>query len=1187
MSVLNPTTTELRGAYSKLQLERKASKCIKPNCVTSSLGLRLVEKEALGAKDHHERVQALFPKTYGLPRVELEIGTEADVVNAPLRIGVVLSGGQAPGGHNVIAGVFDYAMRCSPDSKVFGFLNGPHGVMNGIFCEIDTEIMAHYRNTGGFDMLGSGRDKIESEAQMASSMAVATEMRLDGLIVIGGDDSNTNAAILAEYFAANGCTTRVCGCPKTIDGDLKNEYIPISFGFDTAAKTFSEEIGNVALDTLASQKYYHFIRLMGRAASNIALECALQTRPNVCLISEEVEAKGMNLLQITNDIADMVVARAAAGKHYGVCMLPEGLIEFIPEFNRLIAEINNVLASGVEPSIDAMTAALTPANRAVFAFLPKTIKLQLLLDRDPHGNVQVAMIETERMLAETVAAELERRRGAGLYMGKFAPQFHSFGYEGRCALPSHFDCSYSYTLGYTAAALVAKGLTALMASIQNVQAPIEEWTIGGVPITMMCHMEQRHGKDKPVIKKALVDLEGAPFKAFAKHRAKWGLTDMYRAPGPIQFYSAGARDTNFTLMYELLGDGADEAAQLDPPCGAAQEPAAMGSAGMLFRPIAASMRSKVERSRQEYVPKMPASLEARTATKVSFVEDEPTQCLHPRDASVIKTMFPHTYGKCLLKVPAADAAAAPAAPKALRVGIVLCGRQAAGGHNVIWGVHEFLKGTGSTVLGFVGGLQGLRDQQTVEITDELVNDYRNQGGFDLLGRTVDSIKNDVELAQSKAACEALKLDGLVLVGGNRTHTDAAYLTEHFVASGTATSVVAVPCSISGGARNQFVETAVGFDTAVKVYSQLAGNTAIDGASARKYWYFMRLMGQGPSHIALEVALQTHPNVVLLAEEVAAKRLSLQDIVHEIADAVQQRAATDRNFGTVLIPEGLIKAIPEIGALLTEIDTVYAESGEAVLTLAQVQERLTRWGSALLQSLPLFIQQQVCLERQSNNRAQLSQIETEKMLVYFVDEELRRRKAAGVFKGKFSAVCSYLGYQARSAMPSNFDCDYAFSLGGLAASLVHSGATGYLATLTGLKGDASTWQAGGVPFTSMLVDDNMELSLPTGQARPRIPPTQVDLNGAALRELRAKLKECQLMDKYRNPGPVQFAGDTAESRLMSVELEGCDYLAQLAELRAALARVEEACRPGCSATLIKISTKTLQNLRDIMLLQEQK
>eukprot|EP00611_Tribonema_gayanum_P020227 TRINITY_DN3650_c0_g1_i4.p1 TRINITY_DN3650_c0_g1~~TRINITY_DN3650_c0_g1_i4.p1 ORF type:complete len:389 (+),score=166.70 TRINITY_DN3650_c0_g1_i4:1285-2451(+) len=354
----------------------------------------------------------------------------------------------------------------------------------------------------------------------------------------------------------------------------------------------------------------HDHRLMGRAASNIALECALQTRPNMCLISEEVEAKGMNLLQITHDIADMVVARAAKGKHYGVVLLPEGLIEFIPEFNHLIAEINNVLASGVEPTIEAMSAALTPTNKAVFAFLPKTIKLQLLLDRDPHGNVQVAMIETERMLAETVAAELERRRGAGLFLSRFMTQFHSFGYEGRCALPSHFDCSYSYTLGYTAAALVAKGLTALMASIQNVQAPIEEWTIGGVPITMMCHMEHRHGKDKPVIKKALVDLEGAPFKAFAKRRARWAQTDVYRAPGPIQFYSAGARDTNMTLMYELLGDAADDIAQLDPPCGAAEAPQVRGSSGMLYRPVGAAMRSKVEQSRLGYEPKVRAALVA-------------------------------------------------------------------------------------------------------------------------------------------------------------------------------------------------------------------------------------------------------------------------------------------------------------------------------------------------------------------------------------------------------------------------------------------------------------------------------------------------------------------------------------------------------------------------------------------------
>ncbi|CAN0361152.1 unnamed protein product [Ectocarpus sp. 12 AP-2014] len=559
MAPIDIVSTEQRCSFSKLQDERLASRCIKPRVVLAK-SVHVMEREALGARDHHDRIKALFPSTYGRPRIELVPGGEADVFDKPLNMGVVLSGGQAPGGHNVIAGVFDFAKKCSPDSKVFGFLNGPAGVMKGICTEITPELMDAYRNTGGFDMLGSGRDKIETKEQMEASKKVAEELNLDGLIVIGGDDSNTNAAILAEYFESSGCKTKVNGCPKTIDGDLKNEYVPISFGFDTAAKTFSEEIGNVQLDALASQKYYHFIRLMGRAASNIALECALQTRPNVCLISEEVEAKGLSLKQIVDELVEMILKRAEAGKNYGVVMLPEGLIEFIPEFNALISDINDVLASGIPTTIEGVVPALQPANRNVFNYLPQSLKMQLLLDRDPHGNVQVAKIETEVLLAQAVEAELEKLAAEGKYGGKFAPQFHSFGYEGRCALPSHFDCSYCYALGYTAGALTSKGMNALMACANNLDMPIEDWTVGGVPITMMCHMERRKGKDKPVIMKALVELDGPrsqPFQAFAAEREKWMVHDMYRAPaGAIQFYSEGARNANMTLMYELLGEKA-------------------------------------------------------------------------------------------------------------------------------------------------------------------------------------------------------------------------------------------------------------------------------------------------------------------------------------------------------------------------------------------------------------------------------------------------------------------------------------------------------------------------------------------------------------------------------------------------------------------------------------------------------
>lgn len=426
----------------------------------------------------------------------------------------------------MIAGIFDYVKSVSEGGVLVGFLNGPHGVFTGNYVEIDNEFMDLYRNTGGFDIIGSGRHKIQQPEQFASSQTVCETLQLDGLVVIGGDDSNTNAAVLAEYFVAHDCPTRVIGAPKTIDGDLKNEFIPISFGFDTACKTYSELIGNVALDAASSQKYYHFVRLMGRSASHIALECALQTRPNACLLGEEVAANNESLSSITQSLVQMIVARADAGKDYGVVLLPEGLIEFIPEFNVLISEINEILAGDdVDANEAAVLDRLSETNKAVFSYLPANIKQQLLLDRDPHGNVQVAKIETERLLASTIAAELDHLRQQGRYSGNFQPQFHAYGYEGRSGLPSVFDSTYCYTLGKAASILIQRGLTGLTASAGNLTAPVAEWTVGGVPTTNMMNMERRSGKDKPVIKKALVELDGAPFRAYSQVRELWTTQD--------------------------------------------------------------------------------------------------------------------------------------------------------------------------------------------------------------------------------------------------------------------------------------------------------------------------------------------------------------------------------------------------------------------------------------------------------------------------------------------------------------------------------------------------------------------------------------------------------------------------------------------------------------------------------------
>ena len=487
-----------------------------------------------------EEIKALFPNTYGMPIIEFEPGEKKDF--APFNVGVILSGGQAPGGHNVISGLFDGIKSLNPASRLYGFILGPGGLVDHKYIEITPELMDEYRNTGGFDIIGSGRTKLEEVDQFEKGIQILRELDIKALVIIGGDDSNTNACVLAEYYAMKKYGVQVIGCPKTIDGDLKNEQIETSFGFDTACKTYSELIGNIQRDCNSARKYWHFIKLMGRSASHIALECALQCQPNICLVSEEVEAKEMSLDDVVTYIAQAVADRAAEGNNFGTVLIPEGLIEFIPAIKKLIAQLNDVLATpeaqnlGRSEQIDFVKNHISKDNLAVFNSLPTSVARQLALDRDPHGNVQVSLIETEKLLSTMVAAKLEQWKKEGKYAGKFGTQHHFFGYEGRCAAPSNYDADYCYSLGFNASRLIANGKTGYMSIVKNTTAPAAEWIAGGVPITMMMNMEKRNGKMKPVIRKALVELDGAPFKFFAAHRDQWAKQTAYVYPGPIQYW---------------------------------------------------------------------------------------------------------------------------------------------------------------------------------------------------------------------------------------------------------------------------------------------------------------------------------------------------------------------------------------------------------------------------------------------------------------------------------------------------------------------------------------------------------------------------------------------------------------------------------------------------------------------------
>ena len=523
---------------SYLQIARAA---YQPKLPKALLGpVKAVAGAPTQSVGNQEEIKELFPNTYGMPVIEFEAG-EAQQLPA-INVGVILSGGQAPGGHNVISGLFDGIKSINPDSKLYGFILGPGGLVDHNYMELTSDIIDEYRNTGGFDIIGSGRTKLEEVEQFEKGIQILRELNIKALVIIGGDDSNTNACVLAEYYAAKNYGVQVIGCPKTIDGDLKNEQIETSFGFDTACKTYSELIGNIQRDCNSARKYWHFIKLMGRSASHIALECALQCQPNICLISEEVEAKAMSLDDVVTYIAEAVAKRAEDGKDFGTVLIPEGLIEFIPAIKKLIAELNDVLASSEAQTlnrsqqIDFVKQHISPENLAVFNSLPTSVARQLALDRDPHGNVQVSLIETEKLLSAMVAAKLDRWKKNGKYKGKFATQHHFFGYEGRCAAPSNYDADYCYSLGFNASRLIANGKTGYMSIIKNTTAPAAEWIAGGVPITMMMNLERRNGKMKPVIRKALVELDGAPFKYFASKREEWARETKYVYPGPIQYF---------------------------------------------------------------------------------------------------------------------------------------------------------------------------------------------------------------------------------------------------------------------------------------------------------------------------------------------------------------------------------------------------------------------------------------------------------------------------------------------------------------------------------------------------------------------------------------------------------------------------------------------------------------------------
>ena len=770
----------------------------------------------------------------------------------------------------------------------------------------------------------------------------------------------------------------------------------------------------------------------------------------------------------------------------------------------------------MDTKAELVASKLSPASQAVFAFLPGNIKSQLLLDRDPHGNVQVAKIETEKLLAETVAVELEKLQTQGKYSGKFNAQFHAFGYEGRSGLPSQFDATYCYVLGQNVASLISFGQNGLISSVTNLTADVSEWSCGGVPITMMCNMEKRHSHMKPVIKKALVELDGEPFKCFESQRKDWAKYDLYRSPGSIQFGDSSL-DLSITLTLELKKYDVRMSTDDFEAYKNLQDNLPVSRIGKFF----ISPKPKFRLS---------AVQEARTQSK-------------PKICSVFsKNLQGIVKGDKRADIVTLDSSS-DASLSGKSFGVLFCGRQAPGGHDIINGLFDSITRSNSsnTLYGFIGGSSGLVNGNYIQITEEILANYRGQGGYDLIGRYADEFSGDNIFKKCLETCSKLNIEYLVLIGGTRTCTDAHKFARVAKEMNANLTIVAAPADINCPLKSSSLNTTVGFDTFTKVCAQIVGNNASDGRSAKKYYYFMRIMGQQSSQTTLEVALSTKPNYAILTEEVIAFQMTLADIISSITDVITARAAIGKNYGTVLIPEGLILAIPEMKGLIQSIDKAHATlaMNSTPVALELIKAQLPSWNRALLESLPSFIVEQLLLERSTDGSLQCAQVETERLLAYFVEEELKNRKANGNYSGATSVVNQFLGYQIRGSMPTIFDSTLAYNTGITAAALCASGCSGYLASMHNVSAPVSDWKPSGLSIESLL--QTMPNALKLGDEIKAVPTAMVDLKSLSYKKFSSQRNSWATADDYENPGPIQYSGPASEIGCILLEKGTFDFI----------------------------------------------
>lgn len=1248
-------------------------------------------------RSDYEKVRTFLKHLSDLPVINVKESSSSDSfsVHNVLKIGIILSGGPAPGGHNVIAGIYDYVRRYNEQSQVFGFIGGIDGLYKQNYVLITDSIMDRYRNTGGFNMLWSGRGKVRNRDDLASVESVVRKLKLNGLVVIGGDGSNSNAALMAEYFIEKNVPVSVIGIPKTIDGDLKSESIEISFGFDSATKTYSEIIGNLCTDVKTGHNVYHVVRVMGRSASHVVLECALQTRPNVVLIGEEVEREKLSLQDIISNIVSIILKRRSLNKNYGVILIPEGLIEFVPEMRALVEELNEIVKTGPFEESKIVK------SKEVWGFLPSIIKEQLLMDRESTGYIQVGKIATERLIIVLLEAELAKLGDKNMNI-QFMP--HYLGYEGRCAIPSNFDCNYCYALGYNAGLLIDHKKTAYMSVIQNLAKDYIDWVPAAVPFLRLMHtIKDNNGNEFPGVKRYLVDLNSELFQVLKEVRQIWSLYDLYRSPGPIQFngpisnarcytvnvptkdcllcqntddleliisltnknvenktdgdsgvkHVGSVAGSNCSLPNNSAGSSMEKREDRNAPQSQSESsgkwntskrdasangdkedtPKDTDSGKQHGTPATDTSRTSAEEGKQvkhaadgshgdvhffsscKYeqipngfhgtnykalgcmselqtarlykkleLPELCSDLKAKVRAGKQYISDDPyTQ-------KQILSNYPHMSYETKFQIQEIfhDKYAVPVTFE-IKIGIVFLSRQAPGAMNVLCGLYRRLKLLKGVCIAFFG-LHGLLNNKYIVIDDNNIAKHINQGGLELTGNSPEHSLFDKE--NRRKVCEtvtALQLNGLVMPGSNITITEAALLSEYFLEKKIPTCVVGIPLTGSNNLIHELIETCVGFDSSTKVYASLIGNVLTDAVSMPKYWHFIRLMGRSPSHEVLECALQTHPNVVIIAEEYGAADKTLWRVVHDIADVVCARAEVGKNYGTVLIPDALFMHLPNMKILLTEISDILNEASEQdrlneaqmdLVNIANVDQRdaqsvwvskLTPWSLALLKTFPQFIIKQLLEVDMGSMR--FEQLETEELILQMVKEELRHRKEEGKYSGTFMGLTHFFGYQGRSSLPSEFDCKLAYAYGHAASIVIESGLTGYIVSIRGLCGNVKDWKLFAIPLVSLMK------ILPKGQETkslksickgdlPVIPSALVDLNGKAYRSLKIALQKWQMEDRYCNPGPIQFEGTAATYYNRILFEEQSEYFEMLRYVECYANILKDTCRFGVSADYLK-------------------